>query len=354
MQALCRRARAVFILDEIITGFRWDLAGAQAVYGLEPDLSTFGKALGNGFSVSALVGRRELMELGGLRHEGERVFLLSTTFGAETMGLAVALEVMRIYREEGVIEHLYRAGRRLRTGLDEVARANDVRERFQARGRDCNLVYVTRDARARRPRRSGPCSCRRRSSAACWLHHSWSASPTATPRSTRRSRPSTAPWRSTAARSTTEWGGISAAGRSSPSCGRATRAPVQSAGSVSVVIPTFGRPALVARAAATALGQTVPPLEVLVVADGHDPRTREVVEGLADQRCRYLELPVHRGAGAARNLGVAEARGDLVAFLDDDDEWLPHQARATARGARLRLAGASHRRLQGRRSHASS
>lgn len=98
---------------------------------------------------------------------------------------------------------------------------------------------------------------------------------------------------------------------------------MESAESVSVVIPTFGRPALVARAAATALGQTVPPLEVLVVADGHDPRTREAVEGLADQRCRYLELPVHQGASAARNMGVAEAGGTLVAFLDDDDEWLP-------------------------------
>lgn len=146
VQALCRQHGTVFVLDEIITGFRWDLHGAQAVYGLEPDLATFSKALGNGFSVAALAGRRELMELGGLRHEGDRVFLLSTTFGAETVGLAVALEVMRIYREEGVVEYLYRAGRRLRTGLEEVARANDVAERFQARGRDCNLVYVARDA----------------------------------------------------------------------------------------------------------------------------------------------------------------------------------------------------------------
>ena len=72
---------ALLVFDEMITGFRWALGGAQALYGVQPDLSAFGKALANGFSASALVGRREIMELGGLRHRSERVFLLSTTHG---------------------------------------------------------------------------------------------------------------------------------------------------------------------------------------------------------------------------------------------------------------------------------
>ena len=143
VQAICRRHGALFILDEIITGFRWHLGGAQAVYGVQPDLATFGKALGNGFSIAALVGRRDLMELGGLRDERDRVFLLSTTFGAESTSLAAALEVMRIYREEGVIEHLYRAGERLSVGVAEVAGAHGVADRFQLRGRPCNLVFAT-------------------------------------------------------------------------------------------------------------------------------------------------------------------------------------------------------------------
>ncbi len=146
VQALCRQHGAVFVLDEIITGFRWDLHGAQAVYGLEPDLATFSKALGNGFSVAALAGRRDLMELGGLHGGHDRVFLLSTTFGAESHGLAVAMEVMRIYREEGVVEYLYGAGERLRKGLAEVARSHGVEANFQPRGRPCNLVYATLDA----------------------------------------------------------------------------------------------------------------------------------------------------------------------------------------------------------------
>ena len=65
---LCHANGALFILDEIITGFRWDNGGAQKVHDIVPDLSTFGKALANGFSLSALVGRRDIMELGGLRH----------------------------------------------------------------------------------------------------------------------------------------------------------------------------------------------------------------------------------------------------------------------------------------------
>ena len=146
VQALCRRHGALLVLDEIITGFRWDLHGAQAVYGLEPDLATFSKALGNGFSVAALVGRRELMELGGLRHEADRVFLLSTTFGAESHGLAAAMAVMEVYRTEGVVEQLYRAGERLRAGVREAAQAHGVADRFEPRGRTCNLVYATLDA----------------------------------------------------------------------------------------------------------------------------------------------------------------------------------------------------------------
>ncbi len=81
---------AVFMLDETISGFRFHRGGAQSVYGVTPDLSCFGKAMANGFSLSALTGRREIMELGGLRHNKPRVFLLSTTHGAEYPSLAAA------------------------------------------------------------------------------------------------------------------------------------------------------------------------------------------------------------------------------------------------------------------------
>jgi glutamate-1-semialdehyde 2,1-aminomutase len=65
-QTVCRANGALFILDEMITGFRWHLNGAQTYFGVEPDLSTFGKGMANGFSVAALVGRREIMDFGSI------------------------------------------------------------------------------------------------------------------------------------------------------------------------------------------------------------------------------------------------------------------------------------------------
>lgn len=145
VQQICRDEGAVFILDEMITGFRWDRHGAQGLYGITPDLSSFGKALANGFSCSALVGRADLMELGGLRTEADRVFLLSGTHGAETVGLGAALETLRIYREEDVTGTMHRQGARLREGVREVTEARGLADWFGTAGRDCNLVFYTRD-----------------------------------------------------------------------------------------------------------------------------------------------------------------------------------------------------------------
>lgn len=145
VQRLCRKEGTVCILDEMITGFRWHLGGAQQVYGISPDLSTFGKAIGNGFAVSALVGKRELMELGGLHHDKERVFLLSTTHGAENHSLAAAIQTMQIYRRENVVEYLYGQGERLRAGINQAIESLGLAGYFEVLGRPCNLIYATRD-----------------------------------------------------------------------------------------------------------------------------------------------------------------------------------------------------------------
>src|SRR5690606_7841345 len=146
LQRLCHANGALLILDEMITGFRWDNGGAQKVYGIVPDLSTFGKALANGFSVSALCGRREFMRLGGLDHyDRPRVFLLSTTHGAETHALAAAIATMQVYEREGVIEHLYRQGTRLKTQLEEVIRRHGLSDFVKILGRPCCLAYATLD-----------------------------------------------------------------------------------------------------------------------------------------------------------------------------------------------------------------
>jgi len=115
-----------------------------------PHLSAFGKALGNGFAISALTDQREIMRLGGLEHDQPRVFLLSTTHGAETHALAAALETVRIYREQGVIDFLWKQGERLRDLVSQSISENHLHGFFEVAGRPCNLVFATCDQQGQR------------------------------------------------------------------------------------------------------------------------------------------------------------------------------------------------------------
>jgi glutamate-1-semialdehyde 2,1-aminomutase len=152
----CRANGSVFILDEMITGFRWHLQGAQTYFDLDPDLSTFGKGIANGFSVSALVGRRDIMELGGLRHDRKRVFLISTTHGAENHALAACRAAMKIFREEPVVEHMWSTGRALIDGLNSTAADLGMGEYFRASGYPCSpdITFRDRDGRVSMPFRT--------------------------------------------------------------------------------------------------------------------------------------------------------------------------------------------------------
>ncbi len=145
VQEICRRHGALFILDEMITGFRWDNGGAQKTYGIQPDMSTFGKALANGFSLSALVGKREYMEASGIYHDRQRVFALSTTHGAETHSMAAGIATMRFYQQNQVIETLHRQGSKLDEGITSVIVEHDLQDHVKVIGRPCNLVFATRD-----------------------------------------------------------------------------------------------------------------------------------------------------------------------------------------------------------------
>ena len=142
---LCEQQGTVLLFDEMITGFRWHIGGAQQFHGVVPHLSTFGKALGNGFAISALAGKREIMRLGGLDHDQPRVFLLSTTHGAENHALAAALEIIHIYRERNVVEYLWRQGERLGALVSQSIAENHLQGFFEMHGRPCNLVYATLD-----------------------------------------------------------------------------------------------------------------------------------------------------------------------------------------------------------------
>ncbi len=133
----------LLIFDEMITGFRWPKCSAQRYHEVEADLSTFGKALGNGIAISALVGRSDIMN-SAASIMIETVSLLSTTHGAETHALAAALAVMDTYRDRPVIETLHRqetAG----AGVEASARRRGLANHFKLAGRTSNLIYTCLD-----------------------------------------------------------------------------------------------------------------------------------------------------------------------------------------------------------------
>lgn len=147
VQNLCKKNGIVFILDEMITGFRWHMKGAQHMYGITPDLCTFGKAMANGFSVACVAGRRDIMELGSIEFEGrERLFLLSTTHGAEMCGLGAFIATMKFMKKNSVVEHLWKYGHKLMNLMNEMAEGYDIKHSFKVGGIACSPNYLTLDA----------------------------------------------------------------------------------------------------------------------------------------------------------------------------------------------------------------
>jgi glutamate-1-semialdehyde 2,1-aminomutase len=148
VQRLCKRHGIIFILDEMITGFRWDLKGAQNYYNIQPDLCTFGKAMANGFAVAAIAGKREIMELGAIEFSGrERLFLLSTTHGAEMCGLGAFVKTVEFMRQYQVVEHLWSYGKALISLMNEKAAQAGIADFFKAGGVDCSPWYETYDVK---------------------------------------------------------------------------------------------------------------------------------------------------------------------------------------------------------------
>ena len=94
---------------------------------------------------------------------------------------------------------------------------------------------------------------------------------------------------------------------------------------VSVIIPTRNRYSFVPRAIQSVLNQTYQDFEVLVVDDASDDHTDEIVKGFSDERITYIHHEVKRGGSAARNTGIKFSKGEFIAFLDDDDQWLPEK-----------------------------
>jgi glutamate-1-semialdehyde 2,1-aminomutase/spore coat polysaccharide biosynthesis protein SpsF len=111
---------ALLIFDEIVTGFRLALGGAQEYFNVIPDLACFGKAMANGWPISAVVGRREIMEL------FDEIFF-SFTFGGEVLSLAASIATIQEMKSKNVIAHLWEQGRRLMDGYNVLAKEYGLR-----------------------------------------------------------------------------------------------------------------------------------------------------------------------------------------------------------------------------------
>ena len=110
---------ALLIFDEVITGFRLAWGGAQDYFSVTPDLAAFGKAMANGFPISAVVGRRDVMQV------FDEIFF-SFTFGGELASIAAALATIREIRERKTIPHLWAQGRKLQDGYNTMAKALEL------------------------------------------------------------------------------------------------------------------------------------------------------------------------------------------------------------------------------------
>jgi len=138
VKELTHKNSAVFIFDEIITGFRYSNGGAQEYFGVIPDLATFGKGLANGYPLSAITGKAELM------HLMEEVFF-SFTFGGETLSLAAAFATMTKLQKGPVIKTIWEQGRKVVNGINMLIDKYELQDVLSTCGKPCWSFLVFKD-----------------------------------------------------------------------------------------------------------------------------------------------------------------------------------------------------------------
>ena len=112
---LADEKKIVLIFDEIVTGFRWSLGGAQEKYGVTPDLAAFGKGMANGLPIAALVGKKEIMSV--LKDN-----FVTSTFASEALSIVASLETIRILEEDKILEKLNGISSRIYDGLKDISK----------------------------------------------------------------------------------------------------------------------------------------------------------------------------------------------------------------------------------------
>ena len=124
VKARCKEEGVVLIFDETVTGFRYGLSGAQGLFNVEPDLCVLGKGMANGFPLSAVVGKEDIMQ-------GFNDIFFSTTFGGETLSLAAAKATIIKLQQTGAIDSIYNFGVKLQTQLNDKISKYQLSEKIK-------------------------------------------------------------------------------------------------------------------------------------------------------------------------------------------------------------------------------
>lgn len=133
---------ALFIFDEIITGFRWNKKGAQSYFDVIPDIALFGKGMANGMPLAAVTGRREYMKV-----LDEKRFFFSTTFGGEIASLAACKATLEVMEEENVVKFIRDRGGELMEGFNRLIEDNGLSDLMEIVGFPCRPVAIFKKAK---------------------------------------------------------------------------------------------------------------------------------------------------------------------------------------------------------------
>ena len=134
---ICNNNGALLVFDEVVTGFRFSIGGAQEYFGVTPHLSTFGKAMANGMPLSAVVGKKEIMD------EVDSKVFISTTFGGETLSLAAGIAVVNEIINKDVIERIWSTGRKIKNETNKMAESLGLDIKLE--GYEPRLIFKYKD-----------------------------------------------------------------------------------------------------------------------------------------------------------------------------------------------------------------
>ena len=135
VKSLAHQNGALLIFDEIITGFRYHLGGAQKLFGVTPDLATFGKSMANGMPIAALVGKKKYMK------KVEDIFY-SFTFGGETLSIAAAIATIKEMKKKRVLQNIWQKGRYLQNKTNQLLKQNGLDQLIKVQGKPCWQVFI--------------------------------------------------------------------------------------------------------------------------------------------------------------------------------------------------------------------